>query len=166
LLAYFRSLQRQFDLSILLLLHHSRKNAAGQGLRGSGDIHVFRDSNLYLRRTRERLALSSIGAALSGVIATNAETTRLEVIAELEDGSTKLTVEGKRRSLEEHVLDRLPQGLMVTRAKLRDSLGVRNERLGEALETLEEPAVFAARPLVGDARTDRPGRVVPIPHRE
>jgi hypothetical protein len=64
-------LQRQFDLSVLLV-HHTRKNAAGgaaagQGLRASGGIHVVGDSNPYLRRTRERLALSSIGAALSGV---------------------------------------------------------------------------------------------------
>ena len=63
LLAYFRSLQRQLDLSVLLV-HHTRKNAAGgvaagQGLRGSGDIHAFGDSNLYLRRTREHLVLSS-----------------------------------------------------------------------------------------------------------
>jgi hypothetical protein len=39
LLAYFRSLQRQLDLSVVLV-HHTRKNAAagvaaGQGLRGS-----------------------------------------------------------------------------------------------------------------------------------
>src|SRR5271157_2165090 len=63
LLAYFRSLQRQLDLSVLLV-HHTRKNAAGgvaagQGLRGSGDIHAFGDSNLYLRRTKEHLVLSS-----------------------------------------------------------------------------------------------------------
>src|SRR5207249_1436166 len=55
LLAYFRQLQRQLDLSVLLV-HHARKNAtasvaAGQGLRGSSDIHAFGDSNLYLRRT-------------------------------------------------------------------------------------------------------------------
>ena len=63
LLAYFRSLQRQLDLSVLLV-HHTRKNAAGgvaagQGLRGSSDIHAFGDSNLYLRRTKEHLVLSS-----------------------------------------------------------------------------------------------------------
>ena len=55
LLAYFRQLQRQLDLAVLLV-HHTRKNAAGgvaagAGLRGSGDIHAFGDSNLYLRRT-------------------------------------------------------------------------------------------------------------------
>jgi hypothetical protein len=141
-------LPRQFDLSVLLA-HHTRKNAAGgaaagQGRRGSGDIHVFGDSNLYLRRTRERLALAiELRAAPASapvsleLIATNAETTHLEVIAELEDGSTNLAADGKRGSLEEHVLDHLPQGVAVTRAKLRDSLGGKNECLGEALESLE-----------------------------
>jgi len=48
--------------------------------------------------------------------------THLEVIAELKDG--------KRRSLEKQVLDLMDQGVTFTRAKLRDSLGVKNERLG------------------------------------
>jgi RecA-family ATPase len=141
LLAYFRSLQRQLDLSVLLV-HHTRKNAAGgvaagQGLRGSGDIHAFGDSNLYLRRTRDQLILSSEHRAAPAsapvsldLIATNAETTHLEVVAELR--------EEKRRSLEEHVLDLLPQGTVLTRAKLRDLLAVQNERLGVALASLEQ----------------------------
>jgi RecA-family ATPase len=149
LLAYFRSLQRQLDLSVLLV-HHTRKNAAGgvaagQGLRGSGDIHAFGDSNLYLRRTKEHLVLSSehrAAAASASVylelITTNAETTHLEVIAELEDG--------KRRSIEEQVLDRLTPGAVFTRAKLRDLLGVKNERLGEALESLERAGRLCRTP--------------------
>jgi RecA-family ATPase len=149
LLAYFRSLQRQLDLSVLLV-HHTRKNAAGgvasgQGLRGSGDIHAFGDSNLYLRRTREHLVLSSEHRAAAAsapvyleLIATNPEMTHLEVIAELEDG--------KRRSLEEQVLDRLTPGAVFTRAKLRDSLGVKNERLGEALESLERAGRLCRTP--------------------
>lgn len=149
LLAYFRSLQRQLDLSVLLV-HHTRKNAAGgvaagQGLRGSGDIHAFGDSNLYLRRTKEHLVLSSEHRAAAAsapvyleLITSNAETTHLEVIAELEDG--------KRRSLEEQVLDRLTPGAVFTRAKLRDSLGVKNERLGEALESLERAGRLCRTP--------------------
>jgi hypothetical protein len=149
LLAYFRSLQRQLDLSVLLV-HHTRKNAtggaaAGQGLRGSGDIHAFGDSNLYLRRSREYLVLSSEHRAAAAsapvyleLVATNAETTHLEVIAEHEDG--------KRRSLEEQVLDRLAPGAVFTRAKLRDSLGVKNERLGEALESLERAGRLCRTP--------------------
>jgi RecA-family ATPase len=142
LLAYFRSLQRQLDLSVLLV-HHTRKNstggvAAGQGLRGSSDIHAFGDSNLYLRRTREHLVLSSEHRAAPAsapvyleLVTTDAETTHLEVIAELEDGNRK------QRSLNERVLDLLAGGVVLTRAKLRDSLGVKNERLGESLESLE-----------------------------
>jgi hypothetical protein len=120
-------------------------SGAGQRLRGSGDIHAFGDSNLYLRRTRGHLVLSSEHrtAATSApvyleLIATNAETTHLEVIAELEDG--------KRRSLEEQVLDRIAPGAVFTRAKLRDSLGVKNERLGEALESLERAGRLCRTP--------------------
>ena len=126
LLAYFRSLQRQLDLSVILV-HHTRKNAAGgvaagQGLRGSSDLHAFGDSNLYLRRTREHLVLSSEHRAAPAsppvyleLVATDAETTHLEVVAELQDE--------KRRSLQEQVLDLLARGAVLTRAKLRDVAG-------------------------------------------
>src|SRR5271170_6168080 len=157
LLAYFRSLQRQLDLSVLLV-HHTRKSAAGgvaagQGLRGSGDIHAFGDSNLYLRRSREHLVLSSEHRAAPAatsvyleLVATDEKTTHLEVVGELRDGPTKLTMDGKQRSLEERVLDLLGQGVTVTRAKLRDSLGVKNERLGEVLQSLERAGRLCRTP--------------------
>jgi hypothetical protein len=140
LLGYLRSLQRQLGLSVLLV-HHTRKNAAdgvgaGQGLRGSGDIHAFGDSNLYLQRTKEHLILSSEHRAAPAaapvhleLVATDAETTHLEVIAAPDDDT--------ERSLEERVLDLLSQGRVLTRASLRDSLAVKNERLGMVLESLE-----------------------------
>ena len=157
LLAYFRSLQRQLDLSVLLV-HHTRKNAAGgaaagQGLRGSGDIHAFGDSNLYLRRSREHLMLSSEHRAAPAatsvyleLVATDEKTTHLEVLGELRDGSAKLSMNGKQLSLEERVLDLLGQGVTVTRAKLRDSLGVKNERLGAVLESLERAGRLCRTP--------------------
>jgi RecA-family ATPase len=140
LLAYFRSLQRQLDLSVILV-HHARKNAAGgvaagQGLRGSSDLHAFGDSNLYLRRTKDRLVLSSEHRAAPAsppvyleLVATNAEMTHLEVVAELPDD--------RRRSLQEQVLALLALGGVLTRTKLRDALCVKNERLGGALESLQ-----------------------------
>jgi hypothetical protein len=64
--------------------------------------------------------------------------THLEVIAELKDG--------KRRSLEEQVLDLMDQGVTFTRAKLRDSLGEKNERLGEVLESLERAGRLCRTP--------------------
>jgi hypothetical protein len=39
--------------------------------------------------------------------------------------------------LEKEVLDLLAQGAVLTRANLRDSLAVKNERLGEVLESLQ-----------------------------
>ena len=157
LLAYFRSLQRQLDLSVLLV-HHTRKNAAGgvaagQGLRGSSDLHAFGDSNLYLGRSREHLVLSSEHRAAPAsppvsleLVATNAKTTHLEVIADFGELSRAELQDGKRRGLEEQVLDLLAQGAALTRAKLRDSLGVKNERLGEALESLERAGRLGRTP--------------------
>ena len=140
LLAYFRLLQRQLDLSVILV-HHTRKNAAGgvaagQGLRGSSDLHAFGDSNLYLHRVRERLVLLSEHRAAAAspavsleLVATDAATTHLEVVAE---------PPGNRQgNLQEQVLACLVQGDAWTRAKLRDVLAVQNQRLGEAMETLE-----------------------------
>lgn len=139
-LGYFRSLQRQHGLSVVLV-HHTRKNAgdgvaAGQGLRGSGDIHAFGDSNLYLRRIDEQLILSSEhrSAPASGPIhlrltAGEAGTIHLEVTTAANDDT--------RRDLKEQVLDLLADGRALTRASLRVSLAVNNERLGLVLESLE-----------------------------
>ena len=141
LLAYFRSLQRDLDLS-LILVHHTRKNAAtgvaaGQGLRGSSDIHAFGDSNLYLRRTQDRLVLSSEHRAAPAsppvtlkLVATDAATTHLEVVVESE--------REPRASLAEQVLTLLAEETVLTRSKLRDALSVKNERLGEVLESLKQ----------------------------
>jgi len=149
LLAYFRSLQRKLDLSVILV-HHTRKNAAGgvaagQGLRGSSDIHAFGDSNLYLRRTRDRLVLSSEHRAAAAsppvsleLVAADPQTTHLEVVAEL--------AEENRRSLQDQVLVVLSPGTVFTRAKLRETLSVKNERLGSVLESLERTGQIRRTP--------------------
>ena len=167
LLAYFRPLQRQLDLSVVLV-HHTRKNAAGgaaagQGLRGSSDIHAFGDSNLYLRRSRERLVLSSEHRAAPAsppvyleLVATSAETAHLEVVAEL-DGEKRRHASGAgaRRCW--------PPGAVQTRGKLREALAVKNERLGEALESLEQAG--RVRRTASRLATHRlnPWRAVPVP---
>jgi hypothetical protein len=53
----------------------------------------------------------------------------LEVVANVHDQP--------QRSLPEQVLALLAGGAVLTRAKLRDTLAVKNERLGQALESLE-----------------------------
>jgi hypothetical protein len=165
LLAYFRSLQRRLDLSVVLV-HHTRKNApggaaAGQGLRGSSDIHAFGDSNLYLRRTHERLMLSSEHRAAPAspavyleLVVTDAHTTHLQVVAE-PDGD-------RRRSLQEQVLDLLAQTTVLTRAKLRDALAVKNQRLGEVLDSLEQAGRLRRTPA-GWQRIDQREERSPFP---
>ena len=141
LLAYFRELQRQLDLSVILV-HHTRKNAAsgvaaGQGLRGSSDLHAFGDSNLYLCRLQQRLVLLSEHRAAPAsppvslqLVASPAERTHLEVVAQRHEESS--------RTLADQVLALLPDGTAVTRTKLRDTLCVQNQRLGHVLESLEK----------------------------
>ena len=140
LLAFIRSLQRQLDLSVILV-HHTRKNApggaaAGQGLRGSSDLHAFGDSNLYLQRTKDRLLLSSEHRAAPAsppvylqLVTTSTETAHLQVVAAPDDQQPV--------QLPQQVLALLADGQVHTRTKLREQLGVKNERLGQTLESLE-----------------------------
>lgn len=140
LLAYVRLLQRQLDLSVILV-HHTRKNAAGgvaagQGLRGSSDLHAFGDSNLYLRRVRDRLVLFSEHRAAAAsppvtleLVANHAEMPHLEVVAE--------SPTDRQKSLQEQVLACLVHGEAMTRTTLRAVLSIQNQRLGDVLQSLE-----------------------------
>ena len=64
------------------------------------------------------------------LVATDTEQPHLKVVAQPRDDNG--------RSLQQQVLDLLTDQPMLTRTKLRDSLSVRNERLGETLEALEK----------------------------
>jgi hypothetical protein len=79
------------------------------------------------------------------LVDTNPHNTHLEVIADLHDQP--------RRSLPDQVLELLAPGVVLTRSKLRDMLGVKNERLGQALESLER-AGRLHRTATGWRRTD------------
>ena len=139
LLGYLRELQRELDLAVLVV-HHARKNGSavqpGQSLRGSGDLHAWGDSNLYVRRPKDALALTVEHRA--------ARAPESISLALVDDGHPHLALAtpvaadgGDGVALDERVLDalrgaRAPLG----RARLRDALRVRNERLGEALARL------------------------------
>jgi hypothetical protein len=141
LLGYLRELQRSHDVAIIIT-HHSRKNGptgvqAGQGLRGSGDLHAWGDSNLYMRRTRDSLILTvehraaaapdTIGLALLGgdEEKPHLEITKLEALATNSSGGD---VEGA-------VLGALAQAPK-SRTELRAAVQIRNERLGQILTQL------------------------------
>jgi RecA-family ATPase len=72
LLAYLRELQRRFHVAVVLV-HHARKGGgkmrAGQALRGSSEFHAWGDSNLYLRRHGEQLALAVEHRAAASITA-------------------------------------------------------------------------------------------------
>lgn len=63
MLGFLRELQRTYQVAILLV-HHLRKSNSdkvrpGQRLRGSGDLHGWGDTNLFMERKGEQLLLSS-----------------------------------------------------------------------------------------------------------
>jgi hypothetical protein len=142
LLAYLRALQREHDLAIVVT-HHARKNGpagaqAGTALRGSGDLHAWGDSNLYLRRVRDALALTIEHRAAAAP-----EPLRLALVgddshAHLEilrgegsdDGDDVTAVDLDAAVL--HALAAAP----LSRTGLRAALRVRSERLGPVLARL------------------------------
>jgi len=72
LLAYLRELQRRYHVAVVLV-HHARKGGAkmraGQALRGSSEFHAWGDSNLYLRRHGDQLALAVEHRAAASITA-------------------------------------------------------------------------------------------------
>jgi hypothetical protein len=64
----------------VLLVHHAKKGGgrirAGQALRGSSEFHAWGDSNLYLRRFGNELALTVEHRAAPSIPAINLELTQ------------------------------------------------------------------------------------------
>jgi hypothetical protein len=145
LLGYLRQLQRELDLAVVLV-HHTRKyvppgTQAGQGLRGSGELHAFGDSNLYLRRARDKLILSSehrsapAGAPVCLYLdASEERAVHLTISPDApQDNGGDAAALGDRvvALLERH-------GSTMNRGQLREALGVKNERLGLVLTQLAQ----------------------------
>jgi len=143
LLAGLRELQRGLDLAIILV-HHTRKAvpagmAAGQGLRGSTDLHAFGDSNLYLRRLRGHLLLTMEhrAAAAPEPVGLELVTTQEETI-HLAITSTAPSCEAPHETnLDQAVIKVLERQPVISRQALRENLAVQNERLGRTLVRLE-----------------------------
>jgi len=138
LLAYLRHLQRQYGVAVALV-HHVRKSAAsqpGQALLGSGDLHAWSDSSLYLLRRKDRLELHAEHRShpnpkpFSVELHAN-DPLHLRCLGEVDSESDSDNDELVRR-----ILDTLAVTPM-TRTLLRERLSVRNERLGTALASLE-----------------------------
>ena len=141
LLANLRTLQRELDTSVLLV-HHARKGGharAGQALRGSSELHAWGDSNLYLRRDRDKLWLSiehraaASVPALALMLATHGSAVALHVV----DSPSSTVLDVVERTPAERVIDALAaaDGPLRRRA-LRDACRMRSAAIGPVLVDL------------------------------
>lgn len=135
LLGELRAMQREYQVSILLV-HHLRKNGAtstqpGQALRGSGDLHAWGDVNLYLQRKSASVSLS--------IEHRSAASPPPLLFSLLESPTPHLAVGTDEPpcddpGLEQRILDYLLAASgPVDRETLRQALRTRNQTLGLAL---------------------------------
>jgi len=150
LLSFLRELQRTHDLAILVV-HHMRKGGAGRGgqaLRGSGDLHAFLDSGLYLRTERDRLLLTAEHRT-----APAPDSIELRLVSRPDGSQTHLEVVASRDPHPASPQPPLPldQRLVrllrsastpLPRMELRRTLRVNNQRLGQAIVELERREII------------------------
>jgi hypothetical protein len=135
-----REIQRVFGVAIILTHHVSKRSRAdnGQALRGSGDIWAWGDSNLYLAPHDQQIQLT-----IEHRSAPAPDSVLLELIADPHTLSPYLREADPARnerpgSLPEAVVALLrssPRPL--TALALRSQLRINNQRLHEALRSLE-----------------------------
>lgn len=143
LLAYLRTLERDYEISVLLV-HHARKSGgsrvrAGQALRGSSELHAWGDSNLYLRRSSAELLLDVEHRAAVAI-------DEMALQLRSTDGSVALHVVervGAEPDPPTAATDRITRVLQesqepLTRQQLRVACRLRTSTLGEALRLLEQ----------------------------
>lgn len=150
LLGFLRGLQREHHVAIVLV-HHVRKSGAsdpGTALRGSGDLHAWGDSNLYLVKREGRPTV---------VVEHRANRAPAPFVVKLDGDPARLTIDDsapvQADPIDEKIVKALA-GAPLTRTALRERLGVRNETLGAAVERL----IAAGRVLRVDG-----GLAVPVP---
>jgi hypothetical protein len=158
ILGYLRALQRTYDMA-LTVTHHATKHSSATGgisLRGSGDFFAWVDTALSLRRRQHNLLLSVEHRAAAAP-----DPLTLSLLGDEHDmhlgiaGAQESTSASPPADLDATILHALHRAgdLGLTRASLRSTLRVRNERLSEAL-----PRLTAAGKI-----TQRGDRWVPVP---
>lgn len=147
ILGFLRQMQRQHATAILLV-HHVRKSGSsdtGQALRGSGDLHAWGDSNLYVTRQDGKTVL---------VPEHRAHPPTPPVVVSIRGTPPRLlagdvvSVDPDAR-IEQRILDALDAPLK--RDELRERLKLRNETLTQAVARL----LAQRRVVVADGRIAR-----------
>ena len=153
LLGYLRELQRRYNVAIVLV-HHMRKAVRahlGQALRGSSDLYAWTDHAAYLTRTgpdgeRLRLTLEHRSAPalqpleLRLVSRDDGTATHLQVASSSASPATSDKRASQTATVSLH--DRVVQAIRhadcpLSRSRLRETLRVNNNRLGDVLNDLE-----------------------------
>lgn len=146
-LGFLRTLQRRSRVAVLLVHHFTKRSHArlGQALRGSGDLWAWSDDNAYLVRHADHLVLH-----VEHRSAPSLEPIKLRLIDDQGDGSAlhleivesaaAVPANGPSPPLEEQILAALHAAAPtpLTRDALRKTLRVNNDRLGQALLSLEK----------------------------
>jgi hypothetical protein len=149
LLGFLRELQRAENVAIVLTHHASKKSRAqpGQALRGSSDLHAFGDSNAYLARQGDNLTLT-----LEHRSAQAPEPMVIRLVSKPDGSATHLELRDPIIVTANHGTDPLSARILAllkgatapkTRNELRTNCHVNNERLGEALRTLENSKLIS-----------------------
>ena len=126
-------LQREHHVAVVLV-HHVRKSGAsepGTALRGSGDLHAWGDSNLYLVKRDGRPTV---------VAEHRANRAPAPFAVKLDGTPPRLILDDTPPSDPADALDdkvvRALAASPLSRSALRERLGVRNETLGAAVDRL------------------------------
>jgi RecA-family ATPase len=144
LLAYLRELQRRFHVAVVLV-HHARKGGAklraGQALRGSSEFHAWGDSNLYLRRHADQLALSVEHRAAAAITAISLQLTADGDAVALTASEPAAAVATVAIAAPTTLVDKIETQLAAAKAPLsaaalRKLCSVRNATLNSALTDL------------------------------
>lgn len=156
LLGYLRVLQRRFSVAIIVT-HHISKRAhvhPGQALRGSSDLHAWGDSNLYLSRQKNGTTLLTVEHRFASapdplsvrIVSQPGGGAHLEVEPVLPDDDmssqplrSPSPVMASSVSLSDRILSTLrAAGGPLSQAALRRHLQVNNQKLTDALRSLEK----------------------------
>ena len=139
-----RLIQRKYGTAVVLV-HHTRKQHAaqhGQTLRGSGDLHAWGDSNLYLTHANTGLLLSAEHRA-----APAPEPVHVALVGNPPHLTLVGEPEPSRKPIEERVLDALRSATSpIARTQLRQQVAVNNQKLGTVLVSLQAAGLIHRTP--------------------
>jgi hypothetical protein len=164
LLAYLRTLQRQYQLAVLVV-HHARKSAgrmrAGQALRGSSEFHAWGDSNLYLRRSGGELNLTVEHRAAPSPPSITLELAQRGDALALEIASQVATQAAAPTTIDERIIAAISEtNRPLPIGELRTLCRVRNGTLYERLAALTDAGQIVRDPE-GYRLATEPHRPVP-----